>query len=52
MVAILKKDKETKNTIRFQGETDETIHLNIYLTKSEVQALGNPEKVKLTIEAA
>jgi len=50
MKVILKKDKETKNTFRFQGETEETAYLNIYLSKDEVQTLGNPERIKVTIE--
>ena len=51
MEVILRRDKETKNTIRFQGETEDTAYLNIYLLKSEVQTLGNPERIKVTIEA-
>jgi len=44
----LTKDKVTKNkVVRFaDGENH-----NIYLQPDEVQALGNPETVKVTIEA-
>ena len=48
MELILTKDKVTKNkVVRFaDGENH-----NIYLQPDEVQALGNPESVKVTIEA-
>ena len=46
MKLILTKDKTTKNTIRY---TDEQNH-NIYLLKPEVEALGNPESIIVTIE--
>jgi len=45
----LKRDKETKNSIRYTGETEETAHINIYLLKTEVQALGGPGTIQVTI---
>ena len=52
MEVILERNKETKNTIRFQGETEDTQYLNIYLPKDEVAEMGNPDRLKLTIEPA
>ena len=52
MEVILRRNKETKNTVRFQGESEDTAHLNIYLLKSEVQTLGNPERIKVTIRSS
>ena len=49
MELILSQDKVTKNkVVRFaDGENH-----NIYLQPDEVQALGNPQSIKLTVEAA
>jgi len=49
MELILSQDKVTKNkVVRFaDGENH-----NIYLQPDEVQSLGNPETVKVTIESA
>lgn len=54
MEFIMTKDKVTPGTIRFAGpKTEGDLHSkNIYLTKAEVKALGDPEKIKVTIEAA
>lgn len=51
MEVIMNKDKETKNTIRFAEETEDNNAKNLYLLKSEVNALGNPQSIKVTIEA-
>jgi hypothetical protein len=47
MEVILVKDKETPGTVRY---ADEDGH-NIYLKKLEASKLGNPEKIKVSIEA-
>lgn len=44
-------NKETKNSVRFQEETDDH-PLTVYLLKSEVADLGNPQSIRVTIEAA
>ena len=51
MEFILVKDKETKNTIRFAEKVEDNNAKNLYLLKSEVQALGNPTSIKVTVEA-
>ncbi|MFC2044936.1 hypothetical protein ACFLT8_07115, partial [Chloroflexota bacterium] len=48
---ILTKEKETPGTWRFK-EDIEAHPLTIYLTKEKVKELGNPESIKVTIEAA
>ncbi len=50
MEVILKRDKETKNSIRFTEEAEDNHAKNLYLLKSEVEALGNPQALKVTIE--
>lgn len=46
---ILKADKVTKNSIRFQGETEETAYLNVYLPKTVVHANGSPDRILMTL---
>lgn len=51
MEILLIKEKETPGTWRFK-EDKEDHPLTIYLTKEQVKELGNPESIKVTIEAA
>lgn len=46
MVLILDKDKPTKRTVRY---ADASNH-NIYLANEEVEQLGHPERLKVTVE--
>lgn len=50
-----KKEKETKNKVRFaevkQEGTDETVG-TLYLTKTAVSGLDDPESIKVTIQPA
>jgi hypothetical protein len=48
---ILTKDKETPGTWRYK-EQKEDHPLTIYLTKEQVQELGSPESIKITVTAA
>ena len=54
MELILIKDKTTKGAVRFAEPKKEgdPHSVNIYLTKAQSTELGDPEKVKVTIEAA
>lgn len=48
------KDKETKNTVRFNEEVadDATpIVRNVYINKADLAGLGNPERIEVTITA-
>lgn len=45
----LEKNKVTKNSIVRYGDSD---NHNIYLTPDEVQELGNPTVIKVSIEAS
>ena len=51
MEIVLVKEKETPGTWRFKEEKEDH-PLTIYLTKEQVKELGNPESIKVTIEAA
>ncbi len=46
------KEKETKNTIRFEESDDSFIMGTAYIQKRSLKELGNPDKIKITIEAA
>jgi hypothetical protein len=46
MEILLKKDKETKGTVRY---ADIENH-NLYLKKEEAAELGNPDRIMLTVE--
>ena len=51
LTLILHKDKTTPGTIRFKETDNEDHPLAIYLTKERVSELGDPEAIKVTIEA-
>jgi len=51
MEIVLIKDKETPGTWRYK-EDKEDHPMTIYLTKEQVKELGNPDSIKVTIEAA
>jgi len=46
-----KVEKETKNTIRYQEDSDDPIIRTLYIQKKTAKELGNPEKLIVTIEA-
>lgn len=50
---IFTTERTTKNTIRFQEELQftEAIIGTLYVRKSFLTELGNPQKLKVTIEA-
>ncbi|MDZ4247377.1 MAG: hypothetical protein U1D67_09700 [Dehalococcoidia bacterium] len=50
MEIVLVKEKETPGTWRYK-ENKEDHPLIIYLTKEQVQKLGIPESIKVTIAA-
>ena len=48
------EDRETKNAIRFQeelGDRDRGVIGTLYVLKSELEKLGNPSKLVVTITA-
>ncbi len=49
MKLILRKDKTTPGTVRFKEDAEDH-PLAIYLTKTRVEELGNPETISVTIE--
>ena len=51
MQIVLKKERETPGTWRYKEENAER-PMTIYLTKAQVSELGDPESIKVTIEAA
>lgn len=44
--------QEKKSVTRFVNSTDDDILSNAYVGKKAVEQLGNPGKIKVTIEAA
>lgn len=48
---VLPKERDTKNTTLFKGEVNGRTE-SIYVPKTAMEKLGNPAKVKVTIEAA
>lgn len=53
IVKTLVKVKETKNKVQYNEEGDENKNpFRIYPTKEECKKLGNPEKIKQTLEPA
>ena len=51
MEFVLKKEKETPGTWRYKEDKDER-PLTIYLAKDQVNELGNPTSIIVTIKAA
>jgi len=49
MKLTMSREKVTKNSIRFGDGKEDHAH-NIYLTKEEVSALGDPETVTVDIQ--
>lgn len=48
----LNHERDTKGTKVYSTEQDGVAARNIYITKAGAEKIGNPTKVKLTIEAA
>lgn len=43
---------EKKSVVRWNGSDDEEVLTNVYVGKPAMKKLGNPSKIKVTIEAA
>jgi len=54
MQVTLRRAKETKNTVRYEGpESDQPIVIGtLYLQKWALHRLGDPETITVTIERA
>ena len=55
IIVTLKRQKDTKNTVRFEEIEREDAALavgTLYVQKHAVKALGNPETITLTIQSA
>jgi hypothetical protein len=54
VTANFKIEKNTKNMVRFEAQTekdDADLTPYVYIRNAAVKKLGNPEKIKVTIEA-
>lgn len=40
-----------KKVVRFETDSDEAAISNVYVSNAAVKALGNPDGIKITIEA-
>ena len=49
---VLSKGKETKRTWRYESEDGTEAVDTVYVQKMGLKELGNPDKIKLTIEPA
>jgi hypothetical protein len=49
---VLEKRDDKKSSVKFYTDIDTLSPDNIYIKNEVVEALGNPQKVKVTIEAA
>lgn len=45
----LNKERETKRTIRFNSEDEAAAITTLYVAKSAVEELGNPDTIKVSI---
>jgi hypothetical protein len=52
-VTVVLGDKaEKKNVVRFNCDDDDAVMTTAYISKAALAALGNPDKIKITVEAA
>jgi len=52
VVAKFKKERETKNKVRYEEEGDSPVIDKLYVSKTSVKELGDPEELTVTIEAS
>lgn len=52
MQIVLEREKETKNKVRFQEVGDQDLVGTLYVPKTSLGQLGNPDRLTLTLEAA
>jgi len=50
MIIIFIKSKETKRTWRYEAEENEEVAGSLYLQKEKIKELGDPEKLRVSIE--
>lgn len=41
-----------KNVVRFDSDSEDAALANVYVTKAAMEQLGNPDALRITIEAA
>jgi len=52
VTVVLGNRADKKSVVRFDAEADNAALANVYVTKDAMKTLGDPQKVKVTIEAA
>ena len=52
LVVELDYEKDTKRTQRFESPDEDAAVGQLYITKEGLEKLGNPRRVRVTIEAA
>jgi hypothetical protein len=52
LTVVLDQRDDKKNSVKFSTEADSDAGNNHYIPNAGVEKLGNPKKVKVTIEAA
>jgi len=49
---MLKQARETKNTIMYEQEQGGENPINLYLKKTDLEAIGTPERIKAVVTPA
>lgn len=52
VTVILSDPDEKKHVTRFNNSDEDAAMSSVYISKAALKKIGNPSKVKLTIEAA
>ena len=52
VTTVLTKDKKCKSCVRFRGESDNPVTTALYVQNDAMEKLGNPGKVKVTVEVS
>jgi hypothetical protein len=52
VTVVLDTPQEKKNTVRYDNKTKGAAMSTAYVSKTALEILGNPQKIKITIESA
>lgn len=52
LVTVLESPQAKKHVVRYDSDDADAAHDNIYVKKVALDKIGNPDKIKVTIEAA
>lgn len=52
VTTTLAKPSEKKHVVRYDSSDDDAALSSVYVSNAAIASLGNPKKIKVTIEAA